>query len=232
MQGWISIHRQMQEHWLWKEKREFSKAEAWIDILLNVNHQDAEVNIKNEVYKVKRGDSIISLKNWADRWNWSKGRVKRYFTLLQKENMIRFKCDSKTTHLTVCKYDSYQGLRNTDGTQTKREWTSIGHQTDTNNNDNNGKNEKKIIIKGAFSIYEIIKKDEVFLRNLFQELLGKYTFLELNNLHKDLRQRVENYYQFNQKFKIKLNDERHLKNSFKKFALSHWNKNSEQVERI
>jgi len=39
--------------------------------------------------------------------------------LLKKDEMIKLKCDSITTHLTVCKYDSYQGERNADETQVK-----------------------------------------------------------------------------------------------------------------
>ena len=38
--GWISINRKLQTHWLWNEKRQFSKLEAWLDILLTVNHSE------------------------------------------------------------------------------------------------------------------------------------------------------------------------------------------------
>ena len=41
--GWISIDRKIQEHYFWKEKRVFSKLEAWLDILLNVNHKEKKV---------------------------------------------------------------------------------------------------------------------------------------------------------------------------------------------
>lgn len=72
--GWISIHRQLLDHWLWKENREFSKAEAWIDILLSVNHTHQELVIKTTVYKVGRGESLMSLDTWAKRWNWNKSK--------------------------------------------------------------------------------------------------------------------------------------------------------------
>ncbi len=47
--GWISMHRKMQEHWLWDEKRTFSNLEAWIDILLTVNHTEKKVLIGNVI---------------------------------------------------------------------------------------------------------------------------------------------------------------------------------------
>lgn len=82
----------------------------------------------------------------------------------------------------------------------------------------------------SFPDYDnLIKSDEVFIRNLFQELTGKWTFLELNNLHRDLGQKLINYKFYCDKYKIKLTDFKHLKNSFKKFALSHWNKNTTQI---
>jgi hypothetical protein len=79
---------------------------------------------------------------------------------------------------------------------------------------------------------DIIKNDEVEIRNLFQLLLGKFTFLDLQALHRDLPQRLNNYEVYNKQFNILLEDEKHLKNSFRKFALAHWNKNTDQVIRL
>ena len=120
MSGWIKIHRSITSHWLYSEKRTYSKLEAWYDILITVNYLDNKVMIKGKLYEVKRGESILSFESWAKRWNWDKSKVRRFFSLLQKDEMIELKCDSITTHLTVCKYESYQGERNTDETQTKR----------------------------------------------------------------------------------------------------------------
>jgi len=98
-------------------------------------------------------------------------------------------------------------------------------------NDNVNENKNNIIkFISSFPDYEnLIKKDEVFIRNLFQELTGKWTFLELNDLHRDLGQKLINYKFYCDKYKIKLTDLKHVKNSFKKFALSHWNKNTSQI---
>ena len=135
--GWISIYRDLQEHWLWQEKREFSKLEAWFDILLTVNHADQKVMIKNTLYEVKRGESIKCLETWGKRWNWNKSKVRRFFILLQEDGMITTKNETKTTRLTVCKYDSYQQSRNADETQVKQTRNADETQATPNNNDNN-----------------------------------------------------------------------------------------------
>ena len=119
MSGWIKLHRSIVSHWLYTEKRTFSRFEAWNDILLTVNFTDAQCCIKGKVYLVKRGESILSFDSWAKRWNWEKSKVRRFFLLLKSNNMIELKTDNITTHLTVCKYDTYQDIGNTNETQTK-----------------------------------------------------------------------------------------------------------------
>lgn len=139
--GWISLHRKILENPLFTERREFSKFEAWIDILLNVNHKEADVIIKNEVIKCGRGQSLLSYESWGKRWNWSKSRVSRYLNFIQDMNMIRIENVKKTTRLTVCNYDSYQDSRNTGETQAKRKRNANETQVKPNNNDNNNNNE-------------------------------------------------------------------------------------------
>lgn len=120
MSGWIKIHRTITDHWLYKEKRVFSKFEAWNDILLNVNYSDSKTIIKGKIYHVQRGESLLSFESWGKRWNWEKSKVRRFLKLLQSDNMIELKTDTTTTHLIVCNYASYQDERNTNATQTQR----------------------------------------------------------------------------------------------------------------
>jgi hypothetical protein len=141
--GWISIHREIQDHWIWQDKREFSKAEAWIDILLNVNHADQKKVIKNTLFEVKRGQSIKSQLTWAKRWNWNRSKVHRFLELLEKDKMIVLKPNSKTTQLTVCNFDSYQRARTSNEHQMNIKRTSDEHQTNINNNINNINNDNK-----------------------------------------------------------------------------------------
>ena len=160
MSGWIKLHRSIQNNWLFTEKRKFSKLEAWIDIILTCNHSDNKVMIKGKLYDVKRGQSILSLDSWSKRWDWDKSSVRRYFSTLQKEAMIVYTSDNITTHLTVCKYEDYQGTCNTDETPTKHKRTS----NDTNLRMKEGKEEeksKKIFFKDS-SIFDIVKFKEEF----------------------------------------------------------------------
>lgn len=53
MEGWISVHRKIQENWIWNCKEPYDKRSAWIDLLLSVNHKKASVNFDNEVYEIE-----------------------------------------------------------------------------------------------------------------------------------------------------------------------------------
>ena len=129
MGGWIKLNRSIQSHWIYNERRKFSKLEAWIDMLMTANYADNKVIIKGKLYEVKRGESINSMDTWAKRWSWDKSAVRRFLTLLQNDNIISIKSDSITTHLTICKYESYQGEKNANETQMKRRRNADEYQT-------------------------------------------------------------------------------------------------------
>lgn len=141
--GWIKLHRQLQDHWLYEEKRVYSNLEAWIDLLLQVNHTEVKLSIKGILFEVKRGESINSLETWAKRWKWNKSKTRRFLILLQKENMIEYKNETQTIRITVCNYDRYQDNRNADETHMKRRRNANETQMKSNKNDKNVKKEKK-----------------------------------------------------------------------------------------
>ncbi len=141
--GWISVHRKIQDNWLWQSKEPYDNLKAWLDILLTVNHSEQKVLIKGTLYTVKRGESIMSLDSWANRWKWNKSKVRRFLNLLQSDSMIELKNERKTTRLTVCNYDSYQDKRNANESQMNHKRNADETLATPNNNDNNNNNENK-----------------------------------------------------------------------------------------
>lgn len=143
--GWISVYRSIFNHWIAPNKRPFTDMEAWLFILLNVNHSDKKIKIGNSLIECRRGESINSLDTWAKSLNWNKSKVRRFFNLLEKDSMIVTKNIKKTTHLTVCKYDSYQVSRNNNETQVKHKRNVNETIMTPNNNVNNYNNENNEI---------------------------------------------------------------------------------------
>lgn len=126
MIGWIKLSREINNHWVFQNSDYFK---WWIDILLEVNYAPAKVVIKGKVYECGRGEKLYSLDTWATRWKTNKSKVRRYFDLLQKENMIELKNETQTTRLKVCKYEDYQETEKESETQTKRKRNTNETQT-------------------------------------------------------------------------------------------------------
>ncbi|EGQ3902553.1 hypothetical protein GH126_05040 [Staphylococcus pseudintermedius] len=158
MTGWISLHRSIENHWLYQEDRVFSKFEAWLHLLLVANHKDNKVTIGNQLVEVKRGQKLTSVLTLSDLWVWSRTKTNSFLELLKKDNMIDIKKTSKYTLITIVNYDFYQSdegrkkhqiehQKDIKKTSTEHQKdikkTSTEHQKDTNNNDNNVNNENK-----------------------------------------------------------------------------------------
>lgn len=108
MQGWIKLHRQILETDIFAEKRVYSKAEAWIDLLLRANHKDERILFNSNFITIKRGQHLTSMKKLGERWQWSNKKVKKFLQLLERESMCTAKSTSKYTLLTLDNYDFYQ----------------------------------------------------------------------------------------------------------------------------
>ena len=154
-QGWISIHRQIREHAFFKQKRKFSKFEAWIDLLLEANHCDKNWITGNEIIPVKRGSFITSELKLVDRWKWSKTKVRAFLKLLADEQMIVKKADNKKTAITIVNYEVYQKTETAEKPEKDFKKTSKRLQKDTTNNVNNVNNENKEV-----QYAEFVKMDE------------------------------------------------------------------------
>lgn len=140
-QGWIKLHRQIKDHWIYKSKDPYTKREAFLDILLEVNHSEETFQIKGELFTCFPGQSLNSLETWGKRWRWSTSKVKRFFVLLQKDSIVELKNERKTTRLSLCNWETYQDERKADEKQTKSKRVSNEKQTSTNKNEKNEKND-------------------------------------------------------------------------------------------
>lgn len=156
--GYIALHRKIQDHPFYKEDREFSKYEAWVDILQEVRHSEEpkEVIFGMKILKCFYSESLYSIKTWAKRWNWTESKVRRYFKLLENMKQIETKSEVITTRLKVLNYGVYDPKRSADESQVTSKRSASDEQATTNNNVNNAKNEKKV--KKIPPLLEDVKK--------------------------------------------------------------------------
>ena len=171
MDGWIKLHRGITEHWIWRDP---IKLKWWLDILIVANHSDNKVNIGMELFDCDRGQTIMSLKNWATRWNVSRDTVRNFLVLLKNDGMILQENIGKSTRITICNYDAYQiGLHN-EQTQTKREANANQTQSAANKNDKKEKNDKNNIESNKLDSSEngFSGDSDSFFENSSNDVLG------------------------------------------------------------
>jgi hydroxymethylpyrimidine pyrophosphatase-like HAD family hydrolase len=157
--GWIKLDRVFFEHSLWEESREFSRAEAWIDLIQLARYSETPdvTQIKDRHITCNRGQLIHSLKTLAKRWGWSRSKVKRVLDVFVSRDMIRYRNETVTSCITICNYDTYQPLKSSSETQIERKRNASETQVDTQEE---GKERKK----------------EVFVEKNCEEQLRKQIF--------------------------------------------------------
>lgn len=136
-QGYISLHRKVMQNFLFKEKRAFSKFEAWLYLLMNANHTDTKVLLGNQLINVKKGSFITSEIKLMAEFSWSKSKLRTFLSLLESQSMIEKVTDSKKTTLTIVKYSDYQEHQTAKKPQKNRKPTAKELRSDTDNNENN-----------------------------------------------------------------------------------------------
>ena len=181
--GYISLHRELLDHWLWKSKEPFSDGQAFLDMLLLANYKPAKLMIKGQLIEVDRGQLAHSMVTLAGRWNWSRGKVIRFFTKLKKDSMVVQQTNNATTITTLCNYNSFQSSDTSGSTASgTADGTAPDHQPITNNKDNK-ENKKDTYVSLCKSVIESFNKIVVALPEV--KVLNKDRTTKLKNIIRD-----------------------------------------------
>jgi hypothetical protein len=189
--GWIKLHRGVLDHWLYNEYRPLTKREAWENMLLWANFENKKILVKGSLIDCNRGQLLYSIETYAEKFCWSVGQVKSFFSLLKKDGMISMEGLKYTTRLSICNYDSYQECKITDS-----ELTNNSQRTDselTNNsqlqlknekNDNNEKELKENITPEKFILVSQVKIFDL-VKALNENKQIEFEALKMNKGYKD-----------------------------------------------
>lgn len=105
--GWIKLYRALTRHWLW-EDRPFARGQAFIDLLLMVNHEEKSFPFDGGTGRTGKGSMITSIRKLAQRWGWSRKKVSTFLDELARDGMLVKQSDTKKTVLTIKNYSRYQ----------------------------------------------------------------------------------------------------------------------------
>lgn len=127
--GYISIHRKIQDNWLWNEKP-FSKGQAWVDLILLARWKDGKQLHRGKLLERKRGQVCCSMSWLAKRWGWSRDKVRRFMHMLETQGMVTLDATRHDTSITIENYSVYQTSPTTDNTTDKATDKATDNTTD------------------------------------------------------------------------------------------------------
>lgn len=158
MEGWISLHRQIVDNWIWKSQDPFDKRSAWIDLLLMVNHKTEKIEFNGNMIEIERGQKITSIDKLATKWKWSRHKVSDFLNRLEAEHMLVQVRDNKKTLISIENYNKYQ-------MNVGQKWDEIGTadrtpiRTSKNDVEDIENTEKKDITKSNLDVSVDMRKD-------------------------------------------------------------------------
>ena len=106
--GYIKLFRKVKNHRFWKQKRKFSRMEAWLDLLIEAAWKDHTIIVQDRTIHLRRGEVPHSNRTLAKRWGWSTGTVFRFILDLKAEHEADQRMDRGLRLLSIVNYDAYQ----------------------------------------------------------------------------------------------------------------------------
>jgi hypothetical protein len=144
--GYIKLFRKIQENDQWLSEP-FTRSQAWIDLILLANYKPGVIRVRGNRVEVKRGQVGWSQVALANRWKWSRGKVRRFLKDLEKnERQIVQQKNNITSLIDIVNYDEYQGNGTTDGQQTVQQTDSRRYTNNNSKKDKKGKKTNKGVI--------------------------------------------------------------------------------------
>ena len=106
--GWISIQRKIFDNIILKPKGKYTRMEAFLWLIKETSYSDQEVNIGNEIYKVKSGQILRSQEKLRKQFKWGNTKLRNFLKLLEKVGTIKVETNSKLTMITMLKFNDFQ----------------------------------------------------------------------------------------------------------------------------
>lgn len=177
-EGWISLHRQIQDNFLWKDKP-FAKGQAWVDLLLLAYHEDTDRIYRGELKHYKRGEVHTSFSFLAERWGWGWRKVRRFIAMLEETSMVTLSVTTHDTTITIVNYSFFQGEGRTNSrTDSRTEGRTDSTQSIMINNSKNDNNTRQ---RRGTSYAERKRKE----REELDELIIKQAKEDIAEWHKE-----------------------------------------------
>lgn len=107
MGGWIKLYRKITEDEMYLAEP-FTKAGAWIDLLLLAAFKPYTIPKRGNVVRVDRGCIAMAVETLAERWQWSPNKVKRFLADLEIHQQITIRRNNLINIIAIVNFEQYQ----------------------------------------------------------------------------------------------------------------------------
>ena len=153
MIGWIKLHRKLQDNKLWTCES-FTRGQAWVDLLLLANHEYGYFFVRDHKIEVQRGQVGWSENKLAERWKWSRSKVRNFLKQLEKEQQVIQQKSRSYSIIEIVNYEIYQEKeQQQDNSKTTEKQEKDNRKTQTRRIKNN-KEGKEDLIKSNIELYK------------------------------------------------------------------------------
>lgn len=141
MEGWIKLHREIIDHWIYQDA-EYLK--VWMEMLIRARYWDEPSMelVGDQLIKVDRGEFIFGRPKWSQRLGISEQRLKTLIKKMLKDDMIELV--QKYPRSTLYRIKNYEKFNQHDNQQTNQQedQSQSGFADDGNQQDNQQSNQR------------------------------------------------------------------------------------------
>jgi hypothetical protein len=121
--GFITLHRRVFKHALFKNDRPFSRFHAWVWLISSAAWCPCQRKVARKLVTLDRGQLATTTRELAKAWGWHRSKVERFLRVLRADAMIRTRAGETLTEtvtetprrgvitiITICNYSTFQDL--------------------------------------------------------------------------------------------------------------------------
>lgn len=128
------------QHEYWHEAREFSKAEAFLYLIMRAAWED---RTDGYGYWVERGEVVTTISQLSHDWGWGKSRVRRFLLAASAGSQVSLKTDRERTRIRIVNYDKYQSVDSDRESQTNQDRSADGVSNELHNKERRRNNKER-----------------------------------------------------------------------------------------
>jgi hypothetical protein len=126
--SWIKLNRSLTDHKIW-HLEPFTRGQAWVDLIALANYKQTIIFKRGVEVIIERGDIGWSEDSLADRWKWSRGKVRRFVKYLIDNGMLQKIVQKKTSVSVSLRIVNYNEYQSSDTESSTEDGTEDGRKT-------------------------------------------------------------------------------------------------------